>query len=92
MIFHGSQSYRKYNDNNNFSNPPAIITWYKDNEPFKDLAAFIYPFEGEDFQYHSGKQCRNYISYFLYNVQQFKLFSSFHEKFISKFQESKYFE
>lgn len=35
------------------SNPPAIITWYKDNEPFKDLAAFIYPFEGEDFQYHS---------------------------------------
>ena len=36
------------------SNPPATITWYKDNEVFKDQGAFVYPFEGEEFQYHSG--------------------------------------
>ena len=40
---------------NLFSNPPAIITWYKNNVAFKDQGAFVYPFEGEDFQYHSGK-------------------------------------
>ncbi|KAL5271348.1 hypothetical protein ACHWQZ_G001851 [Mnemiopsis leidyi] len=35
------------------SNPPATITWYKNNEVFKDEGAFVYPFEGEEFQYHS---------------------------------------